>query len=585
MGKRSARARAETGTGGAQRAWLAPAAVALLALATFAGTFGHGFTLDDIEIVRDNPRIASLADVPRLYAHDYWGHVRYADHGLYRPTTLATFALGRAIHGAGPGGHHALNVLLHAAASVALYGLAVALFRDRRSAFAATALFAVHPIHVEAVAGIVGRAEILALLGTIGAVAAARRALAASGTNAAARWIALALASYVAGATSKESALVAPAVVVLTEWIAPVRRANLAPRRVALAAAFVLAAMFLLQLRSRAIDSWHVTTAFRDVDTPDRIATAVRIFGEYVGLSIAPIRQSAEYGQARISTSFAEPGVLASAIVALALAAGALRWRREHGVLAWGIATFLVILAPVSNVLFPIGVAKAERILYAPSAGFLVALGAAGAALTDSAKRRRAGAAALVIAVVALGAMSWQRARIWRSNCALAAATIETAPASPIFLVMHARCLLEAQRNAEARAMLARAFAAEPDFPTAHLVSGDLEEREGHLEAALAHDEAVLAREPRHLAALSRAAVRLSRLGRSRESALRYEEWRAADPNDPRPWGGLIKAYAMAGDLERASAIATEAVARFPRDDLVARNATALRAELQSAAP
>jgi Flp pilus assembly protein TadD len=150
---------------------------------------------------------------------------------------------------------------------------------------------------------------------------------------------------------------------------------------------------------------------------------------------------------------------------------------------------------------------------------------------------------------------------------------------------MHARCLVDAGRNAEAREALARAFAAEPDFPTAHLVLGDLEEREGNLEAGLAHVDAVLAKEPRHLAALSRAAIRLAQLGRAREASVRYEEWRAVDPEDPRPWAGLIKAYALSGDLERASAIASEAVARFPRDPLVQQNAGALRGELQSQDP
>jgi tetratricopeptide (TPR) repeat protein len=461
-----------------------------------------------------------------------------------------------------------------------------AAYRDRssRAAFAGAALFAVHPIHVEAVAGLVGRAEILGLLGTLGTVAAGRRALTAVRAAAAAAWTLLAVGAYLAGATSKESALVAPAILMWTEFVAPARRADSMRRRLALGAALAAAAMLLVWLRARAVASWNVAATFRDVDSADRVATAVRIFGENVGLLLAPLRQSAEYGQVPIATSAAEPGVLLGAALALGLAAAAFGWRRSRPAIAWGLATFLVILAPVSNVLFPIGVAKAERILYAPSAGFLVGLGAAFAALTASPRRPRAGWVVFGIVIAALLVTSWQRARVWRNNCALAAATIETAPTSPIFLTMHARCLLEAQRHAEARAVLLRVFTAEPNFPTAHLVLGDLEEREGNHEAALVHDEAVLAREPRHLVALSRSAVRLSRLGRAREAAVRYEEWRAADPMDPRPWAGLIKAYAQSGDVERASAIAEEAVRRFPHDVLVSQNATVLRDDLEARA-
>jgi hypothetical protein len=87
----------------AKRARLAPWIVAALAALTYAGTLGADCTLDDVEIVRDDARLASLRTLPRLYADDYWGHVRYGDHGLYRPTTLATFAVQRAPFGIAPG--------------------------------------------------------------------------------------------------------------------------------------------------------------------------------------------------------------------------------------------------------------------------------------------------------------------------------------------------------------------------------------------------------------------------------------------------------------------------------------------------
>ena len=81
----------------------------------------------------------------------------------------------------------------------------------------------------------------------------------------------------------------------------------------------------------------------------------------------------------------------------------------------------------------------------------------------------------------------------------LGTATLRLAPASPIFLTMQARCLLEAGDAAGARAHLARAFDARADFPTAHVVAGLLEEREGNASAALAHYDALLAREPGHV--------------------------------------------------------------------------------------
>jgi predicted Zn-dependent protease len=168
------------------------------------------------------------------------------------------------------------------------------------------------------------------------------------------------------------------------------------------------------------------------------------------------------------------------------------------------------------------------------------------------------------------------RARDWRDNCTLANATLVTAPASPIFLTMRARCLLDAGDASGARAHLERAFAAERDFPTAHVVWGMLEERAENTPAALVHYDALLAREPQHLVALSRSAVLLHRTGRFAEAAVRYAAWRDATPNDPRPWEGLIAAQAQSGDLTGARETARQAKARFPQSDGIRRNAEAV---------
>ena len=555
--------------------WRAAALVAALALLAYARTPGAGFMLDDPEIVRDNPALASLHGLPALWTKDYWSHVRYADHALYRPFTLTTYALQRAAGGTSPGPYHAGNVLLHALASVALMGVVGQVFRDRRAAFAAGALFAVHPVHVEAVAGIVGRAEILGLLGTLGAVAASRRCLAARDGRAAAGWGAAAAVSFFLGAASKESAFVAPAVVGLTEWLVPTAGRAASRRRMVLGAALVAAATAYLALRAHAVSGRSVSAVFAGAGTGARVLTALRVFGENVGLMLAPLRLSAEYGpgQVPIARSLSPRVLLGLGVLVAAVAATVGSWRRRPSI-SWGLATFLVILLPLSNLLFPIGVAKAERILYAPSAGFLVALAAFGAALTE--RRRALGAGILAVVTLAGTGATFARTAAWHDNCSLAEATLRTAPDSPLFLTMHARCLRDAGRADEARRVLTEALRVNPELPSARLLLSEVEEAAGRREEALQQSEAVLAREPQHLVALSRSSVLLDALGRPAEAAARYEQWRHADPSDPRPWAGLMKALFESGQAERALAVAREAAARFPGDELVRRNAAAL---------
>ena len=197
--------------------WLAP----LLAAAVYLNTLGAGFTLDDVEIVRENPIVRSLQNLPRIFATDYWNAWEYADHTLYRPLTVTTYALQHAVHGAEPFGYHLVNVLLHALATGLLFLLLRDLF-DLRTAVVAAALFAVHTIHTEAVAGIVGRAEILALAGTLTCCLAYFRAVRRRGHAAA--WGAASVAAYLTGAMSKETGIVAPAVILVTEALLPARR-------------------------------------------------------------------------------------------------------------------------------------------------------------------------------------------------------------------------------------------------------------------------------------------------------------------------------------------------------------------------
>ncbi len=70
------------------RVWIWPAVVALIAAALYANTLGNEFALDDVNIVRDNPHLRSLSELPRLFALPYWPDAAGSTSGLYRPVTI-----------------------------------------------------------------------------------------------------------------------------------------------------------------------------------------------------------------------------------------------------------------------------------------------------------------------------------------------------------------------------------------------------------------------------------------------------------------------------------------------------------------
>src|SRR5207245_5010847 len=178
--------------------WRLYAVVAACAFVIYLGAFWNGFALDDRAIILRNPQVASPSGLWRAFLEPYWrpeagGH-------LYRPLAVVTYALDALVDGAP--WFHFVNLLWDAAGSVAVAALARRLI-GVAAGLAAGLIFAAHPVHVDAVANVVGRAELMAGLFSVLAVYAGlvRQSVA---------WSAAALAL---GLLSKEDAATIPAII------------------------------------------------------------------------------------------------------------------------------------------------------------------------------------------------------------------------------------------------------------------------------------------------------------------------------------------------------------------------------------
>lgn len=132
-----------------------------LAFAVSANSIRNGFAYDDVGIIQANPLVHGLGNLRDILTTPYWGGWGKTNTN-YRPVLVLSFALNHAWTGLNPWSYHLVNVLLH----TTVVGLLFHLLRRHgiafRTAAAATTLFAVHPVHTEAVANVVGRAELLA---------------------------------------------------------------------------------------------------------------------------------------------------------------------------------------------------------------------------------------------------------------------------------------------------------------------------------------------------------------------------------------------------------------------------------------
>ena len=138
-------------------------AAALIVAATllvYANALGNAFLWDDHFLVVGNTAIKHWANVATIFVHPLFPDAIGSRY--YRPLQTLTYLLDYQLWGLRPWGFHLTNMLLHAGTAVLLYRLGLVVLRDARAALAGALLFAVHPIHTEAVTYVSGRSDPLA---------------------------------------------------------------------------------------------------------------------------------------------------------------------------------------------------------------------------------------------------------------------------------------------------------------------------------------------------------------------------------------------------------------------------------------
>ena len=397
----------------AARRW-APLAIALVAIAAYANAPANGYVLDDRGILVNNPLVTLPSGIWRAFANQYWPA---GMGGQYRPLAIASYSLDWWISGGDPGWLHAVNVLWNAAAAVLVWMLAAELLAPG-AALAAALLFALTPLHVEAVANVVGRAECMAAAFVLAALLAHRRG----------RWWAPAF--FALALLSKENGVVFLALAPLHDLLlaGPWREALRARRRF-YAAYGVVAAAYAAALLAVFHGAPLAAPAhtFDGASTGERLLTVASVVPQYARLLLFPFDLSADYQPAVLdlarSVTF---GVVSGVILTVLLAVAIIRAWRRAPVLAFALAWIPVAIAPVSNVFVVTGVLLAERTLYLPSVGAMLALG--WLVQETGARWPRGTTAAVLLVSSAFAVRTWTRTEVWHDSRTFALTLVRDHP-------------------------------------------------------------------------------------------------------------------------------------------------------------
>lgn len=422
----------------------------LLLLALSSGNGIHnGFTYDDVEVIQHNAEVHTLRHWWTLFAHSYWPRA-YGGDG-YRPLTMLAFAAQWVIGHGAPWAFHATNIVLYGAVTIAVFWFA-SLLLPTGAAWLVAALFAVHPVHVEAVASTVGQSELWVALLLVPAMAIyLRRCLTA--TPLTLGEAALICACYTLGLFAKEHAIVLPALIIAAEVLLGPDRRRLAQRLVGIRPLILcLTLLGALYLAARSavkggdISGFQPFVVFQTLDLSyaNRVLTMIGVMPQWIRLLFWPARLTTEYAPPDIDIaqgpSFVQlPGLL---LLVGILGLAVVLWKRRGlgAIASFGITWFWITLLPTSNFVIPAGIIIAERTLFLPSLGALVVIGALAVWITQRIEAARSFAlrrnlsmlscASVAIILLAASTRSASRTVVWHDNDRLFTQGVIDAPES-----------------------------------------------------------------------------------------------------------------------------------------------------------
>jgi protein O-mannosyl-transferase len=594
-GDRSAR-RPATGGGPRWRGWLLGAVVALAAFLPHARSLGYDFVWDDRYLIGPHLDVHGPADVARLWGTPFDVYLKDAAVGrtYFRPVTIASLALDRALWGEDARGYHAQNLVWYVLGCLALWLLAWELSGRPLAATAGAVLFALHPTHPESAAFISGRTDLIAGAFLFASLWVAAR----HGPRIHSPWAKLLPASLLLlpGLFAKEVALFGAPLPLAALWV---KDRPLTVGGLARAAAPVAAVCALyLAARTATLGPSQLPAVPPVQGTVPQLLTSVAIVAIYVGLLLVPLGLSARHDIREV------PGAdllfVAGLVVIGALAAGIARAARRRSPWLLPLGLFAATLLPICWVRILAGALVAERFLFVPGGALALAVAllpgvweraprSAPAGVSAAAAPRDAGAEFLAVCgAVAIWflVLLLPRVAIWKDEPTLFTSILHDSPESAHvhgllgnYYYLHRDLPRAAEHFRRAHAIFPAAgemllnlgaaedemgqtdsafvhvrelIAMQPDYAPGWYALGNLDVRVDRPDSASAAFREAIRLDPRFAEAENNLGVVLERMGRYDEALEHYRRSGEVRPGYPDAARNLARLGAMVDSLRRA---------------------------------
>lgn len=481
---------------------------------SFFPVFQAGFVnWDDPEYAFAEPSVRAF-DIGAFFTRLYANH--------YSPLTMITLALDHAFWGAHAFGFHLTNWIFHFLNCILVFLVLDRLFPNRIFTRLAAILFAVHPLHVESVAWVSERKDVLStlfyLLSIQAYISHVHQIPMRKHSSQTYRNWGLSLAFFVGALLSKPMAITLPAILLLIDWLHPERSAKRGFRKLALEKApfIALSASFTL-IPMIAHRSAELIRSDRGALSPLLDFGSSYVF--YALKALLPLDLTAHYYRGHFHLG--APGTVAGGAVLLSLIIAAMHLKTVSKPILFGLLFYFLTLLPVSGIVpFSETQQYAERYFYIPSIGFFLALCAACTGAHERWCPRLPFAALFWAAVLALGASTFMRSGIWRNSETLWMDVLEKDPRNEIALSNLASVYLEKRNFEKTKSFAKQALQENPKNALTWLLLGFTARAEGNRLQAVQYLDQAHALSPKLPEAVCMKCDLLRELGQSAELPL-----------------------------------------------------------------
>ena len=388
--------------------------IILAAIFSYLNSFQNQFVFDDEDFVVKNSTVHDWHKWPHVFTENMIQGARKGSN-FYRPLQSFTHGVDYILWKDKPQGHHAFNVFFHILAAIAAY-MALKNIFSKETSFLAALFFAIHPAQTEAVAYISGRSDPMAGFFILLAILLFNKNLV------------LSCVSFVLAVMSKESALIAPALIMLYSYFST-RELKIKKMSPFIIIAIIYGVLRLTVLNFSNTVGANLPQPYFYVPLYLRFLTFLKTLPVYFSVLLWPFGLHMER-QINLARSIFEPQVFSGLLILSAVFFIAFRIRKASSAMLFGTAWFFTAIFPNSNII-PINALIYEHWLYLPSLGFFVFI-----AWLMEKLIRKAGFlkyAAIALAVITALFYMWrtyERNKEWRDPVSFYESAIKYAPDS-----------------------------------------------------------------------------------------------------------------------------------------------------------